>query len=45
MRTYEREGVIVHKRVVIWQALEPGLAKIDRLSVETKGQQAAVSLK
>ena len=24
------EGVIVHKRVVLWQALEPGLVKIDR---------------
>ncbi len=29
------EGVIVHKRVVVWQALEPGVVKIDRLSVET----------
>ena len=33
------EGVIVHKRVVVWQALEPGLVKIDRLSVETKGRK------
>jgi len=32
------EGVIVHKRVVIWQALEPGLVKIDKLSVKTKGR-------
>ena len=33
------EGVIVHKRVVVWQALEPGSVKIDKLSVETKGQK------
>jgi hypothetical protein len=33
------EGVIVHKRVVVWQALEPGSVKIDRLLVETKGQK------
>jgi len=33
------EGVIVHQRVVVWQALEPGLLKIDELSVETKGQK------
>ena len=33
------EGVIVHKRVVVWQALEPGSVKIDRLSVETKGRK------
>jgi hypothetical protein len=33
------EGVIIHKRVVIWQALEPGLVKIDKLSVETKGRK------
>jgi len=30
------KGVFVHKRVVVWQALEPGLVKIDKLSVETK---------
>ena len=33
------EGTIVRKRVVVWQALEPGLIKIDKLSVETKGQK------
>lgn len=33
------EGVIVHQRVVVWQALEPGLVKMDKLSVETKGQK------
>ena len=30
------KGVIVHKRVVVWQALQPGVVKIDKLSVETK---------
>ncbi len=34
-----REGVIVYKRVVLWQALEPGSVKMDKLSVETKGQK------
>ncbi len=34
-----RDGVIVHKRVVVWQALEPGTVKIKTLSVETKGQK------
>ncbi|MFZ5829207.1 MAG: hypothetical protein ACOY3P_03930 [Planctomycetota bacterium] len=33
-----REGAIVHRRVVIWQALEPGEVKIDALSVETQGR-------
>ena len=33
------EGVIVRKRVVVWQALEPGVVKIDKLSVETKGRK------
>jgi len=33
------EGVIVHRRVVVWQALEPGVVKIDKLSVETKGRK------
>ena len=33
------EGVIIYKRVVVWQALEPGLVKIDKLSVETKGRK------
>ena len=34
-----QEGVIVHQRVVIWQALEPGLVKMKSLSVETKGRK------
>ena len=33
------EGVIVHKRVVIWQALEPGTVKMDAISVETQGRK------
>jgi hypothetical protein len=33
------EGVIVYKRVVVWQALEPGVVKIDKLSVEMKGRK------
>ncbi len=33
------EGVIIHKRVVVWQALEPGSVKMDKLSVETKGRK------
>ncbi len=35
------EGVIVHRRVVVWQALEPGSVKMDKLSVETKGRKLA----
>lgn len=34
-----REGLIVHKRVVIWQALEPGAIKMQSLSVETQGRK------
>lgn len=34
-----REGVIVHRHVILWQALEPGTVKIKSLSVETKGQK------
>ncbi len=34
-----REGVVVYKRVVIWQGLEPGTVKIKTLSVETKTQK------
>ena len=34
-----REGVIVHRRVVIWQGLEPGTVKIKTLSIETRGQK------
>jgi hypothetical protein len=30
------QGVIVHKRVLLWQAFEPGAVKLNRLSVETK---------
>ncbi len=33
------EGVIVHKRVFVWQALEPGAVKMDELSVETEGRK------
>lgn len=33
-------GVIVHKRVIIWQALEPGSVKMDGLSVEAKGKKS-----
>lgn len=33
------DGVIVHKRVVIWQGLEPGTVKMKTLSIETKGQK------
>ncbi len=29
-------GVIVHKRVIIWQALEPGTVKVNAISVETR---------
>ena len=34
-----KDGVIVHGRVIIWQALEPGSVKIESLSVETKGRK------
>jgi hypothetical protein len=33
------EGLIVHKRVVIWQALEPGTVRMKAISVETRGQK------
>ena len=33
------EGAMVHKRVVIWQALEPGAIKINAISVETRGRK------
>ena len=33
------EGVIVHQRVVIWQALEPGAVKMKAISVETQGRK------
>ena len=34
-----REGVIVHKRVVLWQALEPGTVTMNAISVETRGRK------
>ncbi len=34
-----KEGAIVHKRIVIWQALEPGVARINAITVETQGQK------
>jgi hypothetical protein len=33
------DGVIVHRRVVLWQALEPGTATLNALSVETQGRK------
>ncbi len=33
------EGVIVHRRVVIWQALEPGTVKLKAISLETQGRK------
>jgi hypothetical protein len=33
------EGVIIHKRVVIWQALEPGAVALRAISVETQGRK------
>lgn len=32
-------GVIVHKRVVLWQALEPGAVAMKAISVETQGRK------
>lgn len=32
-------GAIVHKRVVIWQALEPGTVKLSALFVEAQGRR------
>jgi hypothetical protein len=34
-----QEGVIIHKRVVIWQALEPGAVKMHTVSAETGGRK------
>jgi hypothetical protein len=34
-----REGVIVYRRVVIWQALEPGTVTMNDLSIETRGRK------
>ena len=33
------EGVIVHRRVVIWQAIEPGAVKVSAITVETRGRK------
>jgi hypothetical protein len=33
------EGIVVHQRVVIWQALEPGTIKMNAISVETQGRK------
>ena len=33
------EGILVHKRVVIWQALEPGTVKLKAISIETQGRK------
>jgi hypothetical protein len=32
-------GVFVHKRVMIWQALEPGTVKMKSIAVETQGRK------
>ena len=32
-------GVLVHKRVVIWQALGPGAVKLQAISLETQGRK------
>ncbi len=34
-----QEGFIVHRRVVIWQALEPGAVTMKAISVETQGRK------
>jgi hypothetical protein len=33
------EGVMIHKRVVIWQALEPGAVTMKAISVDTQGRK------
>ena len=33
------DGAIVHRRVVVWQGLEPGTIKMKTLSVEIRGQK------
>ena len=33
------EGIVVHQRVVIWQALEPGTVTMNAISVETQGRK------
>jgi hypothetical protein len=32
-------GVFIHKRVIIWQALEPGMVKMKSIAVETQGRK------
>lgn len=34
-----KDGAIVQRRVVVWQALEPGSVRVDRISVETQGRK------
>jgi hypothetical protein len=34
-----KDRLIVHKRVVIWQALEPGTVRMKAISVETQGRK------
>lgn len=34
-----KEGAILHRRVVIWQALRPGTVRVDAISVETAGRK------
>ena len=33
------DGVIVHRRVVLWQALEPGVVRMNDISIETQKQK------
>ncbi len=35
-----KEGAILHRRVVIWQALKPGTVKVNAISVETAGRKS-----
>ena len=30
------DGVVIHRRVLVWQALEPGTVKLKALSIETR---------
>lgn len=34
-----QEGKILHKRVAIWQGLEPGTVKMNAISIETQGRK------
>jgi hypothetical protein len=38
-RAADHGGLIIHKRVVIWQALEPGAVTMKAISVETQGRK------